>query len=51
MPKILEKCVKDVTRKNQGKKKKVNPWAVCSAATGWVKKKGGGWIKKKKTKK
>ncbi len=32
MPKKLDKCVKKVKRKNKGKRKKVNPWAVCKAA-------------------
>ena len=48
MPKKLESCVKQVKAKNKGKKKKVNPWAVCSESTGIKKKKGGGWTKGKK---
>jgi len=48
MPAILERCVRKVKAKGGN----VDPWAVCSASTGWVKKKGGGWRKKKgKTKK
>jgi len=48
MPRILERCVKKVRAKNRKKKKKVNPYAICSASTGYVRKKGGGWKKKKK---
>ena len=43
MPKVLERCVAKVKKK--GVK---NAWAVCSKSTGYVKKKGGGWVKKKK---
>ena len=50
MPAKLDRCVKKVKAKNRKKKKKVNPWAVCSASTGYVKKKGGGWKKKRKKK-
>jgi len=48
MPKKLDRCVKKVKAKNKKNKKKVNPYAVCSESTGYVKKKGGGWKKKKK---
>lgn len=43
MPKKLERCVRKVKRKN----KKVNAYAVCAKTTGYVRKKGGGWRKKK----
>ena len=46
----LDRCVKKVKAKNRKGKKKVNPWAVCSASTGYVKKKGNGWKKKRKKK-
>jgi len=32
MPEKLDRCVKKVTKKNKGKKKKVNPWAVCKSS-------------------
>jgi hypothetical protein len=44
MPKILDKCVKKV--KKQGKSKS-SAYAICVKSTGWKKKKGGGWTKKK----
>lgn len=49
MPKKFDRCVKKVKAKNKGKpkSKKVNPYAVCSESTGYVRKKGGGWKKKK----
>ena len=50
MPAKLERCVRKVSAKNKGRKKKVNPWAVCSNATGYVRKRGGGWTKKRKKK-
>ena len=47
MPKKYERCLKKVRASNKGKKKKVNPYAVCSASTGIKRKKGGGWTKGK----
>jgi len=47
VPAKLERCVKKVKAQNRKKKKKVNPWAVCSSSTGIKKKKGGGWTKGK----
>ena len=47
-PAILDRCVRKVKAKNKGKKKKVDPWAICSASTGYVRKKGKGWKKKRK---
>ena len=47
MPAKLERCVRKVKAKGGVK----NPWAVCVAATGIKKKKGGGWTKGKKKKK
>lgn len=43
MPKVLERCVKKV--KSSGTAK--DPWAICVKATGYKRKKGGGWTKKK----
>jgi hypothetical protein len=34
MPAKLERCVAKVKARQQGKSKKVNPWAVCISATG-----------------
>lgn len=48
MPQKYERCVRKVKAQNRKKgTKKVNPYAVCSASTGYVRKKGGGWRKKK----
>ena len=47
MPKRLERCVRKVRAKGGVK----SPWAVCVAATGIKKRKGGGWSKGKKKKK
>ena len=44
MPPKLDRCVRRVRR--QGKSKQ-SAYAVCSTATGYVRKKGGGWTKKK----
>lgn len=44
MPKKLDRCVRKVKKNSPG----VNAWAVCSKSTGYVKKKGGGWKKRKK---
>jgi hypothetical protein len=48
MPKKLEDCVKKVQRKGHTKDQ---AYAICSKSTGYVKKKGGGWKKRKKSKK
>lgn len=47
MPKRLERCVAKVKAKGGVK----SPWAVCIAATGIKRKKGGGWTKGKPVKK
>lgn len=48
MPKKLDRCVKKV--KKQGKDES-SAYAICSASTGYKRKKSGGWRKgKKKTK-
>jgi hypothetical protein len=39
MPKKLEKCVKEVEKKQKGKKKKYNAWAVCTSSIYGKKKK------------
>jgi len=48
MPKKLEDCVKKVQRKGYTEDQ---AYAICSKSTGYVKKKGGGWKKKKRSKK
>ena len=48
MPKQLEDCVKKVRRKGYTKSE---AYAICSKATGWVRGKGGEWVKKKKRRK
>lgn len=45
MPKILEKCVRDIIAKGY---KKSSAYAICSKSTGYKKKKGGGWTRRKK---
>jgi len=47
MPPKLDRCVRKVKAQNRKGKKKVNPYAVCAESTGYVRKKGGGWRKKK----
>jgi len=47
MPAKLDRCVRKVRAKNRKSKKKVNPYAVCVTSTGYKRKKGGGWTKKK----
>ena len=47
MPAKLERCIRKVRAQNRKGKKKVNPYAVCSASTGIKRKKGGGWTKGK----
>jgi len=44
MPKKLERCVKRVSKKKGTK----SAWAICVKSTGWKRKKGGGWTKRKK---
>lgn len=48
MPPKLDRCLARVRAQSRGKKKKVNPYAVCVKATGIKRKKGGGWTKGKK---
>ncbi len=48
MPKQLEDCVKKVRRKGYTKSE---AYAICSKSTGWVRGKGGKWVKKKKRRK
>lgn len=43
MPKVLERCVRKVKKKKGVR----SAWAICSKSTGYVKKKGGGWEKKR----
>ena len=45
MPAKLDRCVKKVKEANKRISKKVNPYAVCSKSTEYVKKKGGRWGK------
>ena len=45
MPAILDRCVKDLMA--QGKSES-RAHGICVASTGWKRKKGGGWTKKKK---
>jgi len=46
MPKVLKRCVRKV-----GKKKGVkSAYAICSKSTGYKRKKGGGWTKRKRKK-
>ena len=47
MPKKLERCVEKVKRNSPN----ANPYAVCAESTGWVRKKGGGWVNKRTGKK
>lgn len=47
MPKKLESCIAKL--KDDGESKD-SAYAICSAATGIKKKKGGSWTKGKKTK-
>jgi hypothetical protein len=47
MPENLMKCVADMIAKGHSQE---SAYAICSASTGWIKRKGGGW-KNKKTKK
>ena len=44
MPKILEDCVSQVKAKGHSES---SAYAICVESTGWKKKKGGGWTKKK----
>ncbi len=44
MPKELEECVKKV----QKKRGRNAAWAICIKELRYTKKKGGGWVKKRK---
>lgn len=44
MPEVLDRCVRKVVAKGYDKNR---VYAICSKSTGWVKSKGGKWIKKK----
>lgn len=48
MPKVLERCVRKMKKKGASNSK---AWGSCTKSTGWVRKKGGGWRKKKSKKK
>jgi hypothetical protein len=48
MPRALDSCVKKVMRKGYTKSQ---AYAICSTSTGWVRGKGGKWVKKKKRRK
>jgi len=43
-PDILDRCVKDLKAKGHSES---SAYAICVESTGWKKKKGGGWTKKK----
>jgi len=45
MPKVLDRCVRKVKKKGKSESR---AYAICSKSTGYVKKKNGGWKKKKK---
>ena len=45
MPKKLDSCVRKVMAKG---KSKSSAYAICSVSTGWKRKKGGGWKKRRK---
>lgn len=45
MPKKLDRCVRKVMGQGYGKSR---AYAICSKATGWVKGKGGKWVKQRK---
>jgi len=45
MPKILDRCVRKVRKSGKSKNR---AYAICVSSTGWKKKKGGGWTKRKK---
>jgi len=50
MPKKLESCVRKVSKTvkpRKGRSKKSSAYAICSKSTGYKRKKGGGWTKKK----
>jgi len=46
MPAVLDRCVSHV--KAQGKSES-RAYAICTTSTGWKRKKGGGWTKRKKS--
>ena len=45
MPKKLDSCVRKVMAKG---KSKSSAYAICSTSTGYKRKKGGGWTKRRK---
>lgn len=45
MPAVLDRCVKKLMRKGYTKSQ---AYAICSVSTGWVRGKGGKWVKRKK---
>jgi len=51
MPKVYDRCVKRVSKtikpRKKGQTRKQAAHAVCSKSTGYVRKRGGGWRKKK----
>lgn len=47
MPQILEECVQDLMAKGYAKH---SAYAICVTKTGYKKKKGGGWTKRKPSK-
>lgn len=44
MPAKLDRCVDKLKKKGYSEDK---AWAICVESTGYKKKKGGGWTKKK----
>jgi len=48
MPKKLDRCVRKVRK--QGKSKSA-AYGICSKSTGYKRKKGGGWSKRKRSRK
>lgn len=50
MPAKLDRCVKKIKARQRGKKKKVNPYAVCKAALK-KKKKSPGFVEVRRLKK
>lgn len=44
MPKELHDCVVAMKKKGYDEDR---AYAICSTSTGWVRKEGGGWTKKK----
>ena len=44
MPQVLDKCVSALKKKGMAEDR---AYAICTVSTGWKKKKGGGWTKRK----